>query len=899
MLVFLWPTPRRDGFENKNTISDMCKFKRTSWYCLSWLMLFSGAMSAQTADDFSDGDITSNPTWSGDLSHFLVNSSSILQLNAPSAGTSTLVVPLYVPDSAVWQIDVQLGFAPSSGNRLRVYLMADAPDLTMANGYFLEMGENGSADALKFFRQDAGSPVWLASGTPGLVAADTQACTLRVKRSGLGEWSVDYQPIGGPSYLSEMVLNDTTYSAGSNRFFGIWCTYTATRTTKFHFDNLRITEDLPDVQPPELTMVQVADEQTLSLAFNEPIDASNANDVERYLLLPQAAVPVDAVLQNDGKTVLLMFGTPLVTGIYGLQYDSIADLTGNFVGIQTISFEFIAIETCEEFDVLIHEIMADPTPSAGLPEVEWVELYNRSGKYLELSQLRLDDGTGQLVLPSRVLEPESFIVLASPTNTNLLSNAGIPALAVAGMPSLNNDGDLIRLSLVDGEIIDQVEYSSSWHDDNAKKDGGWSIERIDPVSPCLGATNWRSCPLPIGGGTPGAANAAQTVFSDTMPPLIQLVHMVSESQITLQFSEGLDRESATVEDIYRLEPWINITSAVLSNDDRSVVSLLLEQAIQPGIVYHLILEEGLSDCAGNKSMLPDSLVFGLPEKPEEGDVVVCEILFNPPSGGVDYLEFYNRSDKIFTWDGFFLDNTKDNQGAMAIQDNRLFLPGDYVVFCSGPTFVRENYNEVIALNVMQQTLPSLPDNEGNLTLLWSDGTVNVVVDAFDYDEDYHNVLLSSGDRDGVALERLNMHQPSNMASNWISAAKQSIGLSGTPTQPNSQKSSPMPGAKELLTMPINRLSPDGDGREDFLEIRYNTPASGYAASMTVFDSWGIPVRQLIRQTLIGTNGNLRWEGDDDAGSLVRPGIYVLFMEIFSPEGDVQKVKKTVAVVGKF
>lgn len=877
----------------------MCKLKRTLFYCLPFTLLWGTTLPAQVSDDFSDGEITSNPVWLGDLPHFQVNVLKKLQLNAPGAGSSALVVPLEAPDSAVWRLDVQLGFAPSATNRLRIYLLADAPDLTAASGYFLELGENGSADALKLFRQDAGTPQLLASGTPGLVAADTLSCTLRIRRSGLGEWSVDFEPSGGPSFPSDLAVTDATYSAGANRYFGLWCTYTATRTTKFHFDNLTIEEDLPDLLPPVLQTVDVSGPQQLLLTFNEPTDSVSATDKTRYLLMPQGYVPTQAVLQGDGKTVLLTFDQPFATGNYTVQCTAMADLAGNVAATQTLSFNHVAIEQAVEYDVLVNEIMADPSPSAGLPEVEWVELYNRSAKYLQLSDLLFDDGAGARVLPATVLSPGAFVVLATPTNAAVLSAAGFPVLAVPGMPSLNNDGDLIRLQLADGSIIDQLTYNSNWHDEEGKKYGGWSLERIDPASPCLGAANWRSCALPIGGGTPGMANAGLNDGSDAVPPKAVTVFVASATELVLNFSEGLDRFSASNTNRYRLEPQVPVLNVTLANDERHVLTLELNGTLQTGIVYTLVVESGLSDCAGNVSIVPDTFLLGLPEKPETGDVVVSEILFNPPSGGVDYVELYNRSAKIFALSGFFLDNTKDNSGAVAMQQERLFLPGEHLAFTADHLYVLEHYAEVEPRRLLEQQVPSLPDDEGNITLFWSNGSDYLVVDGFDYNEDYHNALLGGSDRDGMPLERLNMDHPTNKPANWTTAAKPDSGLPGTPTQPNSQKSSPNGNQDELVFLPVNRLSPDGDGREDFLEIQYHTPGSGYAATMTVFDSWGIPVRQLIRQSLVGTAGQMRWDGDDDAGALVRPGIYVLFMEMFSPEGDVQKVKKTVAVIANF
>jgi hypothetical protein len=43
------------------------------------------------------------------------------------------------------------------------------------------------------------------------------------------------------------------------------------------------------------------------------------------------------------------------------------------------------------------------------------------------------------------------------------------------------------------------------------------------------------------------------------------------------------------------------------------------------------------------------------------------------------------------------------------------------------------------------------DSGGNLTLYWASGSDTSALDEADYDEDWHNALLSSGEREGVAL----------------------------------------------------------------------------------------------------------------------------------------------------
>ena len=115
------------------------------------LIVLSQRVLGQFADNFSDGDFSANPGWSGNASVFTVNASMQLQLNNSVAGTSYLSVPftLNTLDELNWEFFIRETFAPSSSNYGRVYLVSDQSNLTgPLNGYYLQFGEAGSLDAV-------------------------------------------------------------------------------------------------------------------------------------------------------------------------------------------------------------------------------------------------------------------------------------------------------------------------------------------------------------------------------------------------------------------------------------------------------------------------------------------------------------------------------------------------------------------------------------------------------------------------------------------------------------------------------------------------------------------------------------------------------------------------------
>ncbi|MEZ4965295.1 MAG: lamin tail domain-containing protein [Saprospiraceae bacterium] len=858
-------------------------------------------IEAQIADDFSDGDFTQNPVWTGDAANFIVNAAGELQLNAPDAGVSTLFVQGNIPDSAIWDLRFRLEFAPSATNLLRIFLLADQPDPALANGYLLEAGENGSLDALKLFRQDAGARTLLATGQPGLVAGDPTDIHLRMKRTVAGEWQLEAASGNGVLQL-QFTVPDATYGGGSDRYFGFQCVYTATRKDKFYFDDISIQPDVPDLQAPLLLSAEALNANTVQATFNESLDSLSAIDPAHYQIDNGIGMPVSVLLLPDRRTVNLNLLSPLSSGNYQLQTLAVQDMVGNESGVQTIDFQFVNITTAEEFDILINEIMADPTPSVGLPDAEWVELYNRSGKTLDLAGLRFQDATGSPVaLPSQLLSPDTYVVLTATANAAALQAAtGAPVLGIAiSATALNNGGDVLTLSDASGNVIDRVAYDVAWHTDPDKDDGGWSLERIAPGIPCLGASNWRSCNT-LPGGTPGAQNSVFDDVADTEAPQLIAAYPESPVSLLLYFSEGLDKALAQDPSVFRIDPPVNIATAQTTADDRSIVRLALSNPLQASVLYAVSAVPPLSDCAGNPVSAQDTTFVGIPEKPEPQDIVVNEMMFNPDVGDARYVEFYNRSNKIFRWSEFFIANFSGGADVETITATRLFLPGQYDVFTTNPANIQGDFANIHPNNVLENTFPSFADDAGNVTLYWTDGNATVIVDSFDYSADLHNALYTSGAREGVALERIDAGAPTNLASNWTSASPAVTGAPGTPTLPNSQRRQmPVAGTDDLIFLPVGRFSPDDDGYEDFLDIRYAVPEAGYAAAITIFSADGVPVKRLVRQELIGTEGSLRWDGDQDDGTRAGPGIYILFAELYNGNGAVRNIKKSFALVNRF
>ena len=202
------------------------------------LFLFVIAMDssfAQIYDDFSDGDFRTAPEWKGDLPDFIINDKFQLQLDAAEAGNSKIYIKYRQLDSMQWDFYFKMDFSPSNSNKLKVYLNIDSINTDVASGYFLEIGENGSDDNIKFYKLDQGNKILLAEGEPAKFATQPAESYVRVQRSGDNIWTVSTKNGINSYYKTEFEVFSDGILADSS-FFMFSCQYTNTRKNKFFFD---------------------------------------------------------------------------------------------------------------------------------------------------------------------------------------------------------------------------------------------------------------------------------------------------------------------------------------------------------------------------------------------------------------------------------------------------------------------------------------------------------------------------------------------------------------------------------------------------------------------------------------------------------------------------------------
>lgn len=546
------------------------------------------------------------------------------------------------------------------------------------------------------------------------------------------------------------------------------------------------------------------------------------------------------------------------------------------------------------FDVVVHELFADPSPVVGLPGSEFIELRNRSSTAFNLRNWKISDGSATATVSiNYILMPDSMVVIC-PSASVAAYRAFGPAIGVTGFPSLNNDGDVITLLSPGGAVIHAIEYNVSWYDNAVKQEGGWTLEMIDVNNPCGDKNNWQAS-TNANGGTPGKNNSGAGVNPDIQPPGLLRTYTIDSLTIVAVFDEPLDSNAASVISSYRADHGVLVKNAIPLSPLFKQVYLSLNAPLLPGTVYTLQVS-GVTDCSGNNIGVASAARAGLPSEAGAMDMVVNEILFNPPAGGADYVEFYNKSNKIYDASMLFTGNRNITGNIVSPQKLSeapfLIFPGDYIVATTDAGLVKSGFTVRHPMNLLTvPQLPSLPDDKGSIALLNRHGTV---IDELLYDEKWHFPLIV--EREGISLERIGHDLPTQHKDNWTSAAADA-GY-GTPTFRNSQfKSHQFMQGKVEVSTPV--FSPDGDGRDDLCFIHYQFPRPGNVASVTIYDVNGIAIRNLYSNFTLSEKGVFRWDGLDNKGGKSSLGVYIILAEIFSLDGSKRNFKNLVTLAHSF
>jgi hypothetical protein len=477
-----------------------------------YLLIISLSSKGQFSEDFSDGDFTSNPTWSGDAINYKINSSFQLQLNGTVAATSYLSTPSSVLNNVEWDFFVKISLAPTTGNNTRIYLVSDQANLKgNLNGYYIFLGTNKDVELVK---QTGISTTVLFSGIPHHVSNSVNNISFKITRDSVGLWTVLTDTTGGMNYVPEG-NSFTDNSFISTNYFGIYCQYTISDATKFYFDNFYVGSVLHDTIPPAITNLSVISATTLDVHFNEAVDPVSSENLSNYSVDYSLGNPSIAI--RDGfnwNLVHLTFTNPFADGIiYNLTATDIYDLSNNILISGDALFGIPNV--ADSFDIVINEILYAPLAGGS----DYVELYNRSNKIFDLKDLSLANmgftsgmviDTKPIIAASYLFLPGDYIVLTgsiSEVKNQFYTSNPNGFIQLPSMPMFYVDSGGVAVIGANSKIIDQFQFSDAMQFPLLTDFHGVSLERLNFDRATQDNTNWHSASQGNGFGTPGYKNS--------------------------------------------------------------------------------------------------------------------------------------------------------------------------------------------------------------------------------------------------------------------------------------------------------------------------------------------------------------------------------------------------------
>lgn len=389
-------------------------------------------------------------------------------------------------------------------------------------------------------------------------------------------------------------------------------------------------------------------------------------------------------------------------------------------------------------------------------------------------------------------------------------------------------------------------------------------------------------------------NSVDAINEDQTPPKLKYAYAIDSVTLSVVFDEPLDSLSAATSGNYNIDKNVSVSSAVPVLPLLNIVQLSLDRPLTTNVVY-TVIANNVKDCGNNVIGTANKAKVGLPAEALTSDIVINEILFDPKPNSYDYVEFYNKSNKVVDASRLFVAN-RSSTGALAsiqkIYPTPFYIfPGDYFVITENVASLEMNYLvKTVDAVIELSSLPSYPDEEGDVVLLNGQGEI---ADEVKYSKDWQFKLID--DPEGVSLERIDPNAPSQDQANWHSAA--STAGYGTPGYQNSEyRQTQLTNA--TLDVSPKIFSPDNDGHDDVARIQYKVTEPGYVANVTIFDSQGRSVRDLVKNGTLGLTGEWNWDGLDENGNKLPIGTYIIYTAIFNLQGKEGHFKNAIVLAGK-
>jgi hypothetical protein len=819
---------------------------RTTVLLTGFLMILSLHMYAQTYD-FED---TVMPVlWQGNRADFQVSNTNQLQLNAPAgARASYLSWPGIQTQNCRWEFYVKYTFAASTTNYALFYLFSTEADLTSANNvsYYLKIGGvAGNTDKIELFYQQGSIKQLVLESRSGIVGGSQVNCRIQVFKNTAGIWELNVDAEGGFNFIKEASAKH--WMPNPFNYSGLRCTYSSTRRDKFYFDDIKIQE------PFAIERYVFENDSTLKIYFNKTIREK-----------PEAGIILDV---NESYAVAMLDNCMIVNFTESIRAGRYTILFSNFFshnGDVLINTSLEIIKELEHYagQLRISEWMSDPSPSYGLPEVEWVELINMSDEVIDLSKISISDPSAKVKLTAYSLHPDSVVIICSVNSCRHFSSKN--CIEINALPNLNNNADSIFIWANDSLLIDFVEYNVSNMPADFRRDGGYSMVRKEYPGDCVFSQKIEFAQDNIG-GSPGFILPVQKRSGLSIQATV-----LSASEICVDMNADI---SVWKDGFYTGMEILHKTN----NQYRYGASYTyrLGQVLEDGSRYNFQIDS-IFTCRNQVKHIGSEIEIIYPKQIHTNEVFINEVLYNPNSGGVDFIELYNSTSKyIQLQNSHFYNQTNTALQHVYIPGSIVIEPFGFVTLTSDTAILARQYSNMVRSNAFQLVrFLSLPDAGG--TLIWLNNSGDTL-DRVSYGDAYQNALHR--DTEGYSLEKISSSVFGFYPANWTTSA-----VYATPGYVNSQQAQASGVHPKPFYCHPCHVTTNLNGVNDYALLHIGEMAQGDFGSISIYRLSGEKVVDLVVNQLLGSSNTFQWNGQQQGGGMLEDGIYVAVAEWWSPDG---------------
>lgn len=280
-----------------------------------------------------------------------------------------------------------------------------------------------------------------------------------------------------------------------------------------------IQRSLPDTIIPRITNIGIENALSLQIHFNKPMQGEIIALKENIEISGNSLSSISWI-EPQREILNISLSEPLdSTNAIDISFYNVICVSGWSMPDTTIS---VALPYQAKYmDLVFNELMTYVSDENS----KFIELYNNSNFFIDLNKVMLSnrDSNGNLdnskifCQSSTILPPNQFVVISP--NTNAINcQLGINPQSIyitATLPSMPASDGIIVLSDRGGNIIDEIQYSDSWHHPLLNDLHDISLERIDPIATTQNADNWHSAAESVGYNTAGWSNSQTINNSNT------------------------------------------------------------------------------------------------------------------------------------------------------------------------------------------------------------------------------------------------------------------------------------------------------------------------------------------------------------------------------------------------